>query len=337
MRIVVLTKYFGLNYTGATAATQHLISLWQENVASIDVVTLHVGDCLDFDKDTVTVERFSNISALNRRLNELGRADLYYSDDHLGTMLRGLHPFVHTYHGNWPAARWQSPKTFAQSLYFMPRYERIFKSCDTVVNVSSKGRVYTDKFARNSTVIHNGIMDLPVCVRNDSAGTRILAVGSVCRRKYEHLIPVARKIHELQPDAIIHVYGNIAEKDFSDALSALPNVELKSFCSRPPFWDYGALICTSASENLPISICEALACGTPVVSFDVGGIGEVVTERRGYLVNPFHSGDLAAKTVEAINRSDWDIDCEEVRREFSWERASERYLDLFAKLAGEAR
>ena len=96
-------------------------------------------------------------------------------------------------------------------------------------------------------------------------------------------------------------------------------------------------MCTSSSENLPISICEALACGIPVVSFNVGGISEVVNEERGYLVRPFDSDELAVKAIKALGCDNWNINSEEVRREFSWERASGRYLDLFAKLTGETK
>lgn len=336
-RLIVLTKYFGLNYTGATTATQQLVACWQRNVDEIDIMTLHVGACLDFDESIVAIEKLPNAFALSRRLKELGEADGYYSDDHLGVILRDLHPFVHTYHGNWPIARWQSPKAFIQSLYFMPCYERIFRTCDMVVNVSRKSEAYTNKFTRNSEVIHNGIMSLPASVERACLCGRILMAGSVCRRKYEHLASVARRIYELRPNVVIHVYGSIVEEDFAARLSALPNVELKGYYPKPPFWDYDILMCTSASENLPISICEALACGTPVVSFDVGGIGEAVTEGRGYLVEPYDSEGLAYKAVEALGRDDWKVDSESVRREFSWESASKRYLELFSRLSGAAQ
>ncbi len=50
----------------------------------------------------------------------------------------------------------------------------------------------------------------------------------------------------------------------------------------------------SLQENLPNSILEALACGTPVVGFNAGGIPEIIEHNtNGYLVKPFDIDDLA--------------------------------------------
>ena len=54
----------------------------------------------------------------------------------------------------------------------------------------------------------------------------------------------------------------------------------------------------SMADNLPNSILEALACGTPVLAFRVGGIPEIVEHRQnGYLATPFNTGELAAGIV----------------------------------------
>jgi glycosyltransferase involved in cell wall biosynthesis len=56
---------------------------------------------------------------------------------------------------------------------------------------------------------------------------------------------------------------------------------------------------TSAWENLPHTLLEALAAGTPVIATSVGGIPEIVVhEDNGLLVT---SGDVDA-IVEAIER-----------------------------------
>ncbi len=47
----------------------------------------------------------------------------------------------------------------------------------------------------------------------------------------------------------------------------------------------------SIFEPLPLSAMEALACGTPVVASDVGGLRQIINEQIGYLVR---SGDYAA-------------------------------------------
>lgn len=61
---------------------------------------------------------------------------------------------------------------------------------------------------------------------------------------------------------------------------------------------YGAADLTvvpSRQDNLPNTVLESLTCGTAVVAFDVGGIGDMVTHRHnGYLANPGDAADLAS-------------------------------------------
>jgi glycosyltransferase involved in cell wall biosynthesis len=54
------------------------------------------------------------------------------------------------------------------------------------------------------------------------------------------------------------------------------------------------LITSSIAEAHPLVAIEALLAGTPVVGFDVGGLGEIVDERSGVLVPP---GDVDAAVV----------------------------------------
>jgi len=55
-----------------------------------------------------------------------------------------------------------------------------------------------------------------------------------------------------------------------------------------------ALVLFSNYENQPCVILEALACGTPVISTNVGGVGEVVNVKNGILVPPHAENTLAA-------------------------------------------
>lgn len=54
------------------------------------------------------------------------------------------------------------------------------------------------------------------------------------------------------------------------------------------------MVVPSRQENLSNVIMESLACGTPVVAFDIGGNGDMVEHRQnGYLAQPFDTQDLA--------------------------------------------
>jgi glycosyltransferase involved in cell wall biosynthesis len=56
----------------------------------------------------------------------------------------------------------------------------------------------------------------------------------------------------------------------------------------------------SLEENLPNTIMESMACGTPVVGFEVGGIPEMVQHQQtGYLVK-YRSVDDLAKGMQWV-------------------------------------
>lgn len=60
-----------------------------------------------------------------------------------------------------------------------------------------------------------------------------------------------------------------------------------------------ALLCTSRSEGLPVSMMEAMAHGIPVISVDVGGICEIVKhEFNGILLPPSATAEELAIAIE---------------------------------------
>lgn len=64
-----------------------------------------------------------------------------------------------------------------------------------------------------------------------------------------------------------------------------------------------ALVHFSHYENLPCVINEALCCGIPVVSSNVGGISEILNETNGLLVEAGNSDALADALAQVLNAS----------------------------------
>lgn len=55
------------------------------------------------------------------------------------------------------------------------------------------------------------------------------------------------------------------------------------------------------ADTMPLVLLEAIACGTPCISYDIGGCGDIVREGvSGHLVKPFDANAFAARTLELL-------------------------------------
>jgi glycosyltransferase involved in cell wall biosynthesis len=56
------------------------------------------------------------------------------------------------------------------------------------------------------------------------------------------------------------------------------------------------------ADNLPNSLVEAIACGVPSVTFDIGGCGEIViNDYNGIIVKPFDFDTIAAQVIKCLD------------------------------------
>ena len=91
------------------------------------------------------------------------------------------------------------------------------------------------------------------------------------------------------------------------------------------------LVPSSAPETSSLVAREAAACGTPVIAFPVGAMGETIEPgRTGILVSDQAQMTAAIRTAAAFDPED----CREVaRRRFSDRAMIAAYLDVYARLA----
>lgn len=88
-------------------------------------------------------------------------------------------------------------------------------------------------------------------------------------------------------------------------------------------------------DNLPLVLQEAMACGTPMVSFKVGGVPDLVRPGiTGYLAEPENSGDLRNGIVQLLEngplRDSMSQQCRTIAlKEYSLELQVKRYIALY--------
>lgn len=92
----------------------------------------------------------------------------------------------------------------------------------------------------------------------------------------------------------------------------------------------------SGGEALPSVITEAMACGTPIVATDVGGVREQLGG-YGLIVRPGQVEELAAAISQVLDNyqrfadQGWEMS-QHARREFSIDTMVDRHLELYSQL-----
>lgn len=98
-----------------------------------------------------------------------------------------------------------------------------------------------------------------------------------------------------------------------------------------------AFVLPSLSENLPNTIMEAMACGTPCIGFHVGGIPELIDHRQnGYVATYRDVADLAAGIrwtlydAPAADLADHAVG--KVARNYSQTAVAAQYCDIYHEI-----
>lgn len=93
-------------------------------------------------------------------------------------------------------------------------------------------------------------------------------------------------------------------------------------------------VAPSTQDNLPNTVMEALACGTPCVAFNIGGMPEMIEhQHNGYLAQAFDSEDLARGIIWVLENQETNRlgHCarQKAEQEFTLELQSRRYESLY--------
>lgn len=170
------------------------------------------------------------------------------------------------------------------------------------------------------------------------AGPLILSVGALIPRKGQNLLIAT--LPDL-PDAMLMLAGHgESEADYRALATELGVADRVSFMGSVPHDDLPALFAAadvmalvSSSEGLANAWVEALACGTPIVASDVGGIRELVeTPEAGRIVERTPQSIAAAIKDILANPPSRDAVAANVSA-FSWDENARQLAEFFRRVA----
>jgi glycosyltransferase involved in cell wall biosynthesis len=92
------------------------------------------------------------------------------------------------------------------------------------------------------------------------------------------------------------------------------------------------------ADNLPLTLQESMACGTPMISFNIGGVPDLVRPGiTGYLAQPgdiqaFGDGIVQLLEDEQL-RQQMSINCRDIAvKEYALDLQAQRYIELYEQL-----
>ena len=127
-----------------------------------------------------------------------------------------------------------------------------------------------------------------------------------------------RQAESLQLNDKVHFAGLLQGKDLVDVLAS---------------GDF--LVLSSNYENMPVVIIEALACGLPIVSTNVGGISEIVNDGNGLLVppqDPERLADAMQTMLQTYQNYDANVLRDSIIKKFSNESVGKLLNSIYTTL-----
>ena len=189
-------------------------------------------------------------------------------------------------------------------------------------------------FKKLSVKEARGILNLPPDKRI------ILTVGDLEPVKgHEYLIRAMKRVAMEKDNIICLIIGSGTEQKklqgLIDKHGLNEIVELKG--EKPhdqiPLWMNACdlFVLPSLNEGNPTVMFEAMGCGKPFVGTEVGGVPEIITNRKlGILLKPGNSDQLASAIMEAFD-TEWDEDfILDYSKQFVWDKIADDITDIYS-------
>ena len=160
-------------------------------------------------------------------------------------------------------------------------------------------------------------------------------------RKGFHLLKLAlQEMRDESPHTELVVFGasaGIGEADFGRTCHYLGRLH-DEISLALVYAAADVFVAPSIQDNLPNTVLESLACGTPVVAFNIGGMPDMIEhQQNGYLAKAFEAQDFATGLQWVLASSQrWQQLSQRARQkveqQFTLEIQAQNYLRLFKQI-----
>jgi glycosyltransferase involved in cell wall biosynthesis len=176
----------------------------------------------------------------------------------------------------------------------------------------------------------------------------LVSVGALVPRKgFHRVIEILPALLERHPDLLYLVVGGSSpEGDIGEELKrqaarlgvaermrflgAMPSAELKT-----PLSAADVFVLSTSNEGWANVFLEAMACGLPVVTTDVGGNREVVRDESLGRILPFGDANALREALDEALKIDWDRQrIRQYAEDNDWDRRVEVLVEEFTALGG---
>jgi Glycosyltransferase len=152
------------------------------------------------------------------------------------------------------------------------------------------------------------------------------------RKGYEQLIESLKKM-DLEKYKIV-IFGNETNDKYLNRITNATYIGkvYDDFTLSLIYNCADVFVAPSIQENLANTVMEALACGTPVTAFKIGGMEDMIKhEFNGYLANPFKTSDFANGIEWCIeNTNELSLNAREyVINNYKSNIIANKYIDLY--------
>ena len=290
--------------------------------------------------------------ALKEYINEKGNPDLVHVHVALKAGIQALFmkkklriPYIVTEH--W-SGYYENAKVniYNGSILIKNLTRKILSNALLLLPVTKKmGQIINEKIVTIPFEVVENVVDTSLFFFHPSDAKRFRFIHASSLNYYKNPEGIIRAIKQLVIEGLnfeLVLIGPIKDEliELSDSLSLTDKYIF--FKSEIPYYQVAnemqnssSLVLFSRVESLPCVLLEALCCGLPVISTDVGGISEVINEANGILIESENEAQLVnAMKKMILNYDSYDkINiAKKAASEFSYNSIGKKIAEIYDKI-----